>query len=555
MTTRTRRQRQRETNTQREERESGGGTTGIDLIGEDLLQNILSRLPALTFASAACVSHSWNTLCNRVLCRPKLSSAFSLNPSPKGAVEEVVDKVLSEPLRPHFAIACVSYASSLKRAQVHQLITQKLGSTIPIVTYKSSGIIGRNAITNDFKEVQWHRTLQEDPGAEDDNLSSKTVTDGILLVVGFLPGLKVDAVPLARPIEDRQAVLVDEFVMDIREFTAYVSDCTSPAGIMMFGGLTIDVKPVLDKLDYAMSTETFIVGDESGHFLYRELVDSGKPQRRPRFKTLGVALVFARDRNKPHGIGEIGFHVALSSGLSPIGPVFKAAAVKERRDLNDSSTWLTARREEHHDILDGQTMLSDISDEIGDHFEYTGLYIGVTKRRKYSVELEKVRWISSLAFHEVSRGDEEYLFVYGSGIKTGDSFRFYYSDSSTASSSCSNVSSYFRRLKQDQHDGICPDVGRAAANGSNKEIFGGIIFSCCGRGEPFFDRPNVDSSPFLENFPGVPLAGTFCCGEIGRCSSSLYNQEGQEQSAVRCCLHAYSSVYLVMSYTPALPEH
>lgn len=66
-------------------RESGSGasTNEIDLIGEDLLQNILSRLPALTFASAACVSRTWSSLCNRVLSRPKLSSAFSLHPNPE----------------------------------------------------------------------------------------------------------------------------------------------------------------------------------------------------------------------------------------------------------------------------------------------------------------------------------------------------------------------------------------------------------------------------------------------------------------------------------------
>lgn len=41
--------------------------------------------------------------------------------------------------------------------------------------------------------------------------------------------------------------------------------------------------------------------------------------------------------------------------------------------------------------------------QIGDNIEYAGLYIGVTKRRKSKVGLEKVRWVTSLAFHEVTR--------------------------------------------------------------------------------------------------------------------------------------------------------
>ncbi|KAF7134504.1 hypothetical protein RHSIM_Rhsim08G0191500 [Rhododendron simsii] len=529
-------------------RESGSGasTNEIDLIGEDLLQNILSRLPALTFASAACVSRTWSSICKRVLSRPKLSSAFSLHPNPEVAVEEVVNKVLSEPLRPDFAIVCISPAFSLQ--QIHQLIIQKLGSATPIVTYESMGIIGRNAITDELKEIDWDMTMEEDCMGQLEP-SSFSGFQGILLVVGFVPGLKVDAIPLSRPIKDPGIVLVDDFVKDIKEYTASVSGCTSPAGMIMFGGPSTNMKPVLDKLDYSMSAGTFIVGDESGRFIHRG-------SRRRRCNSLGVALVFVRDRNKPHGIGDIDFHVTVSTGLSPVGQTFKAAAVKERRHCEDCTTWLTARRQDLHDILDGETMLADINDEIGDNIEYAGLYIGVTKRRKISVGLEKVKWVTTLAFHEVTRGDEQYLYVNGSGIRTGDSFRFYYSDSSAAASSCSNVSEKLRRLKDGEDDRVvCKNAtgGAVASDGNKKEVFGGMIFACSGRGESFFGRSNVDSSPFLDNFPGVPFAGTFCCGEICRGSSSLYSREAQEQSDARCCLHVYSSCYLVMSYTP-LPE-
>lgn len=51
----------------------------------------------------------------------------------------------------------------------------------------------------------------------------------------------------------------------------------------------------LDVADYAMSMDTFIVGVESGRFLHRG-------SRRRRCNSLGVGLVFVRDRNKPHGI-------------------------------------------------------------------------------------------------------------------------------------------------------------------------------------------------------------------------------------------------------------
>lgn len=88
---------------------------------------------------------------------------------------------------------------------------------------------------------------------------------------------------------------------------------------------------------------------------------------------------------------------------------------------------------------------------------------------------------------------------------------------------------------------------------NKKSVFGGIMFACCGRGKLFFGEPNVDGSPFLENFPGVTFSGTYCTGEIARGDLSSYGQGSQEHSSVRCCLHVFSTVYLVMSYTPALP--
>jgi hypothetical protein len=57
--------------------------TSFASINEDLVQNIVKRLPASSFSSAACVSKSWNQICNQILSKPKFASAFSLNPNEK----------------------------------------------------------------------------------------------------------------------------------------------------------------------------------------------------------------------------------------------------------------------------------------------------------------------------------------------------------------------------------------------------------------------------------------------------------------------------------------
>ncbi|KAB5532159.1 hypothetical protein DKX38_018829 [Salix brachista] len=518
--------------------------TSFASINEDLVQNIVRRLPASSFASAACVSKSWNQICNQILSIPKFASAFSLNQDEKVALEEVVNKVLSEPIRPHFAIANV-IGSEVDLSEKLDFLATKLGSQTPIVVSCASGIMGRDAVNDEHREV-----MLEEYRADGESNSCF----GIILTVGFLPGLIVDAIPLLQPRKVHQPALVDEFVMNIRHYAASVSGWASPVGIILFGDDGADQKPVMEKLDHAMSRDTVIVGDERTQFLYQSGIGSRNDYGRSEYFPAAVALVFARDRDKPRGTGEIQFHAALSSGVSAIGPRYKAVSVRKIGSETGRSTLLTARREGEQEILDGQRILDDINNELVDQIGRPDLYIGVTEQRKCLIGSEKSRVLTFLVFHGVMGGDQEYLFADGDGIRTGDYFQFYHSDPTSALSSCSEVSKNFRKLKLDWSSRNYIQAG-VSDNVCNQEVVGGFVFSCCGRGESFFERCNVDSSPFLDNFPGVPMAGVFCRGEIGRGFSSLNADEGPEERALHRCLHVYSTAYLLVSYTPAPPEH
>ncbi|KAL7099310.1 hypothetical protein ACP275_09G075700 [Erythranthe tilingii] len=509
----------------------------IDDLGEDLIQNILNRLPAKSFASAACVSRSWNSICNRVLSSPKLSSAVSFNPVLENAVNEVVDKVLLEPIRPHFALVSVGPFFLLE--ETLQLIEGKLGSMIPIIINVSEGIIGRDVHTDQFVEVQWEVTVEDDTAV----LPDEHLQRGIILTVGFLPGLKAHVIPLFQH-KGPQGLLVDKFVTDIREAASTASDSASPAGIILFAGRKTNIKPVLQTIEYAFPEDTFIVGDADSQFLYGSNIGENITMS-PGTTCAAVALVLTRDMNKPLGIGETKFDVMLSTGVSPIGPTYKANSVKH----NKSSTWLTGSRETARQHLDGESILEEIYDQLGDRILYPAFYVGVTKRRKCSVGTEKVRRMQFHEFHEVLGGDEEYLFVNYPGIKTGDPFRFYISDSKAALSSSNDVSDKLRHLKLD-----CERRNNHASGGfgySDKvKVFGGIIFSCCGRGDPFFGQPRIDSSTFLNNFPGVTFGGTYCAGEIARGNLGLYEPDDEEHSFIHCNQHVFGAVYLVLSYFP-----
>ncbi|MBL1210913.1 FIST N-terminal domain-containing protein [Geminocystis sp. GBBB08] len=63
---------------------------------------------------------------------------------------------------------------------------------------------------------------------------------------------------------------------------------------------------------------------------------------------------------------------------------------------------------------------------------------------------------------------------------------------------------------------------------------GALLFSCMGRGEGLYGKPNFDSQLFLDYVTDIPLAGFFCNGEIGPVSGNTF-------------LHGYTSVFGIFS--------
>lgn len=66
--------------------------------------------------------------------------------------------------------------------------------------------------------------------------------------------------------------------------------------------------------------------------------------------------------------------------------------------------------------------------------------------------------------------------------------------------------------------------------GQKTPAAGALLFSCLGRGEYLYGRPNHDSDLFREKIGEVPLGGFFCNGEIGPVGQSTF-------------LHGYTSSF------------
>ncbi|KAE8681397.1 hypothetical protein F3Y22_tig00111330pilonHSYRG00568 [Hibiscus syriacus] len=226
----------------------------------------------------------------------------------------------SEPIRPHFVIASVGPGFEFN--DVLQFMLENFGSRAPIILSSVRGILGRDALTHDFREVEWTDNSDEEVH----------VNTGIVLTVGFVPGLKVDVIPLLR----------------------------KKTNMEIFALLP----------DYAMSTETIIVGDE-------------------------------------RGIRNIEFHFALSNVVSAIRPKHKAASVRVQDSY--TITWLTARRGQH-EILGGQQMLEDINallKNIEFHFVLSNVVSAI--RPKHKVASVRVQDSYTITWLTARRGQQEIL--------------------------------------------------------------------------------------------------------------------------------------------------
>ena len=64
----------------------------------------------------------------------------------------------------------------------------------------------------------------------------------------------------------------------------------------------------------------------------------------------------------------------------------------------------------------------------------------------------------------------------------------------------------------------------------NDAVSGALLFSCLGRGEHLYKKPNFDTGVFKQHLGEVPVGGFFCNGEIGPVGGATF-------------LHGYTSSF------------
>ncbi|GAB4852509.1 hypothetical protein Ancab_016723 [Ancistrocladus abbreviatus] len=515
---------------------------GAEIINEDTLQHIFTKLPAKSFAYVACVCRSWRRVCNRILSKPRLRCAMSLAPNTRVAVEETVNKVLSEPIRPQFVIASLTLDHNL--AYVHALLKEKFGSVVPIVTNVVEGVIGVDTQRNVFLEATVedveNEKMEKDEREEEEDVSLDYEDDlqilGFVLIIGWMPDMKVEAIPLISSSYhvERMVPTVNKFYRDIKEYTWNVSD-SPPAAVILFG----EREPgflfhLLHMIDHAFTMQTAIVGHMNGFFEYQSAERTRNARLGKGHCCRAVALTFARARNKPADVGTTQFHVPYMNCVTRIGPTFTVTSVDEA----GPKTYLLARREDSGETVNGSEFI-DLLRKVDERTWFEDVYIEVEKKRGRAKKTEPETSAASLlaasfSLHALKmEACLDHLAVRGSDIKEGDTFNIYRPDFTKG---------VFLPFEEDRQN-----------DNEKQEVFGGMVFVAQSNFSASLIRnTDVYSNPFLEQFlVEVPLGGMFS-KKVVKHGLVRYACRGREYCHPNEC-HKSSKgpSFLIMSYNSA----
>lgn len=195
--------------------------------------------------------------------------------------------------------------------------------------------------------------------------------------------------------------------------------------------------------------------------------------------------------------GDIVIETVVAQGCRPIGELLQITRA-------------------HRNIvyeLDGRTAMEALQDTFvslsgqDKQLARTSLFLGVLMDEFR----QKPRQGDFLIRNIIGLDPESGAIAVGERVQEGMQVQFHLRDADTSAQDLHAMLSGFRRS-------------------SAADISGALLFSCLGRGEYLYGRPNFDTSVFRQHMGEVPVGGFFCNGEIGPVGGTTF-------------LHGYTSSF------------
>ncbi len=402
------------------------------------------------------------------------ANALSTHPSLEAAVTEVVDRVQqSLTAEPDLGIVFISSAYASEYSRVMPLIKERL-SLPALIGCGGAGIIGMNA----QGEAQ---ELEEEPA--------------LSLSVAHLPEVNVQAfyIPADElPDPDSPPNAWVELVG--------VPPQEHPQFILLTDPFSSGINDLLEGLDFAYPgsikvggrASTTAMSTPSGLFCNYKLYREG---------TVGLALS-----------GNIVVETIVAQGCRPIGQTYQVTACERNILLElaaqNSTGMITGEAQSRPPLEVLRDLIQSLS-EADRQLAQHSLFVGVA-RDEFKQQLGHGDFlIRNLLGVDPRVG----AIAIGDRVRPGQRIQFHLRDARTSEEDLELLLQRYQKEERNSTDAT-----------------GALMFSCLGRGEGLYGKPDFDSQLFRRYLKDIPLGGFFCNGEIGPVGGSTF-------------LHGYTSVF------------
>ncbi|EKQ69369.1 hypothetical protein OsccyDRAFT_1996 [Leptolyngbyaceae cyanobacterium JSC-12] len=407
-------------------------------------------------------------------------SALSTRPSLESAIAEVVERTLA--VLQHSAdlgLIFISSAFTSEYPRLMPLLQEKLPN-VPMIGCGGAGVIGMGNYSR-AREIEGEPALS--------------------LTLAHLPGVLVH--PFHLPPESLPDL---DSSPDTWVDLVGVAPTQQPQFVLLAEPAFGRINDLLQGLDFAYPGSAKVGGLSSGGFgsnagalfcnyqLHRE-------------GTVGVALM-----------GNIVLDAIVAQGCRPIGQPFLVSegernimlALEAQGEVTSNSFAGGAAVSQKGTPLEMlQDLIQNLSEEdrlLAQH----SLFVGVAQS-EFKQTLEQGDFLIRQLIGVDPRVG---AIAIGDRIRPGQRIQFHLRDAKT---SAEDLEAMLRRYQVNNPN-------------SSSTAIGALMFSCTGRGEGLYGQSDFDSQLFTNYFPGVPLSGFFCNGEIGPVGGNTF-------------LHGFTSVF------------
>ncbi|MBW4643648.1 MAG: FIST C-terminal domain-containing protein [Goleter apudmare HA4340-LM2] len=396
------------------------------------------------------------------------ANALSTRPSLEAAVTDVVERAVSSLTAPaDLGLVFISSAFASEYSRLLPLLAEKL--SVPVLIGCSGGGVIGTTIDGQTQEMEAEAALS--------------------LTLAHLPGVDLQVFHvMSEELPDLDSP--PNAWIDL----IGVPPSPTPHFILLCSSFSSGINDLLQGLDFAYPGSVTVGGHASAGgmsgrtALFCNYAGGELPQGLYREGTLGLALS-----------GNIALETIVAQGCRPIGEPLQVTKAERNIILElDEQVPLVVLREVIANLSEKERMLAQHS-----------LFVGVAMDGFKPTLQQGDFLIRGILGVDPSAG----AIAIGDRVRPGQRLQFHLRDAEASAED-------LELLLQQYHN----------HEDTEASAIGALMFSCVGRGEGLYGKPNFDSELFRRYIKDIPVGGFFCNGEIGPVSGSTF-------------LHGYTSVF------------